>query len=295
MNDGPKPPDPYTTANAQTQSNIATAKSQQGLNMVNQTTPYGSLTYSQTGTNPDGSPQYGANVSFSQPQQQIYDAGNANKMGQMGIASGLLAGKSGALSGNPLDLSWGATEANLDALGAKTLDPQFAQRTNQLTQDLYNRGIRPGDEQYQIAMDQLGRDRGAAYNNLYLTGHNTAVNDLTSQYYSPLQTYQQLMQGTGPQSPTGANVSTPQVNIPGTNISGLIEQNYQQDSNNANARNGQIAGLIGTGLGVAAAPFTGGASLAGAMGGLFGKGGGTPNYGQSYNMANGGYAGMPVF
>lgn len=48
----PKAPDPTKTADAQTASNEATALYQAQLNNVNQVTPYGSLTYSQTGGQP---------------------------------------------------------------------------------------------------------------------------------------------------------------------------------------------------------------------------------------------------
>ena len=45
----PEAPDPYATAQAQAQFNNQTAQTQQALNMVNQVTPYGTLTYEQTG------------------------------------------------------------------------------------------------------------------------------------------------------------------------------------------------------------------------------------------------------
>jgi hypothetical protein len=41
----PPPPDPYKTAEYQSELNRNAAISQQGLNMVNQVTPYGTLTY----------------------------------------------------------------------------------------------------------------------------------------------------------------------------------------------------------------------------------------------------------
>ena len=58
--DAPSPPDPVATANAQETLNKNTAIYQAEMNNVNQTTPYGSLTYTQTGTNPDGTPIFSA-------------------------------------------------------------------------------------------------------------------------------------------------------------------------------------------------------------------------------------------
>lgn len=49
MVSSPKPPDPYTTATTQSSMNRDTAITQQVLNMINQRTPDGSLTYTQTG------------------------------------------------------------------------------------------------------------------------------------------------------------------------------------------------------------------------------------------------------
>ena len=46
----PKPPDPQKTAAAQTGTNVSTALANQVLGNVNQVTPYGNLTYNQTGT-----------------------------------------------------------------------------------------------------------------------------------------------------------------------------------------------------------------------------------------------------
>ena len=57
----PPAPDPMATAQAQSQFNIDAARAQQQMNMVNQVTPWGSLTYQPVG----GQPQF---------NQQAYDA-----------------------------------------------------------------------------------------------------------------------------------------------------------------------------------------------------------------------------
>jgi len=81
----PKPADPKETGAAQTATNIGTAIAQQNLNNVNQVTPYGNLTYNQTGTyqyvDPlDGKvhniPTYTATQTLSPEQQAILDQNN---------------------------------------------------------------------------------------------------------------------------------------------------------------------------------------------------------------------------
>lgn len=264
---GPTPPDPYATAAAQQRMNVDTATKQTEMNMVDQNNPYGSLKYSQTGTNPDGTPKYTANTTMTPVGQQLFDTSNTNKLATGNLANQLLGSDSGALSGKPLDLGWGATEQNLDALGAKTIDPQFAQQKTALDADLANRGIAPGTEQWQIAQDQYGRNKAAAYNNMYLSGHNTAVNDLTAQYNSPLQTYSTLMTGSQPTNPTFQ--ATPQTGVQGTDLAGLVEKNYAQQVSQSNAAMGGMFGLAGT---------LGGAMLGGPAGAAAGKAIGQAGY-----------------
>lgn len=73
----PAAPDPAATAAAQTASNKETALWQAALNNVNQITPYGTLTYNQTG----GGPQYNMNA-FNQATQAWQNAVNAGATAQ---------------------------------------------------------------------------------------------------------------------------------------------------------------------------------------------------------------------
>lgn len=78
----PKAPDPTTTAQAQAQYNQNTAITQQLLNMTNQVTPYGTLTYGQTGnstfTGADGKqytvPQFTQQTTLNPEQQATLNA-----------------------------------------------------------------------------------------------------------------------------------------------------------------------------------------------------------------------------
>lgn len=243
--------------------------------MVNQNTAKGSLNYSQTGTNPDGTPIYTANTTLSAPQQGIYDKAT-------GLTNALLGGSAGgALTGKPLDLSYNGTTAALDKLNAARLDPQWAQNTDLQESKLANQGITPGTPAYDNAMRVFNQAKNDAYNSANLADYQTSANNALQEYQAPLTTLGSVY-GVGNSAGSPTFASTPTTNVAGTNVSGLVEQNYQQQSQNANAQNGQMAGLIGTGLSVAAAPFTGGTSLLGLggtalkntnmMGGLFGGG-----------------------
>lgn len=267
MKDSPKPPDPYQTANAQTQSNLATSSAQQRLNMVNQSGPNASRNYSQTGTNPDGTPQFSQSTTLSAPMQGIYDKST-------GVANALLGSGAGGLSGKGLDLSYDGTASRLDALNHSRLDPQWAQNTDQQESKLAAQGLHPGTPGYDNAMRVFNQGKNDAYNSANASSYGQAIGAKQAEYNAPIQALGSVY-GTANSAGNPQFGSTPQTNVAGTNIAGLISDNYKQESANANAQNGQMAGLIGTGLGIAAAPFTGGLSLAGAagaMGGLFGGG-----------------------
>lgn len=72
----PAAPDPMATAQAQTGVARDAAITEANLNRINQVTPQGSLTYTQTGTNPDGTPQYTQTQTYSPDEQRKYDQAN---------------------------------------------------------------------------------------------------------------------------------------------------------------------------------------------------------------------------
>jgi hypothetical protein len=147
----PSPPDPQQTADKQGQYNVQAALAQQGLNMVNQITPYGTLEYAPTSGKPIDSHgglggaypgMYTAYTKLNPGLQRLYiqDVKNARQSAQ--IANALQSNVMQTAS-QPLDLSWGATEAKLAELNRQTLDPQWTQRREQLDQQLYNRAKAP--------------------------------------------------------------------------------------------------------------------------------------------------------
>lgn len=94
----PKAPDSSELARQQGAANKETAIAQAGLNMVNQNSPGGSLTYNQIGKWEDGTPRYEATQSLSPEQRALYD--QTNRIGaqygntaesQMGAVSGRLS------------------------------------------------------------------------------------------------------------------------------------------------------------------------------------------------------------
>ena len=128
----PAAPDPVATANAQQNLNQNTATTQQLLNMTNQVTPDGSLTYNQTGSNSftgaDGKtytvPQFTATTSLSPTGQRLQDLSNTSKI-NLGNAGVTATRKIGDILGSNINLNNDAVENRLLELGTKRLTPQF--------------------------------------------------------------------------------------------------------------------------------------------------------------------------
>lgn len=108
----PTPPDPQVTAAAQTGQNVTTAIANQAMGNVNQVTPYGNLTYSETGTRQFTDPNSGetydiptwtATQTLSDDQQKILDSSNQAQMNLSNLASNQTERLDGLLS-NPLDV-----------------------------------------------------------------------------------------------------------------------------------------------------------------------------------------------
>lgn len=72
----PAAPDPTQVAAAQTQQNKDTAIANAALNRIDQVTPWGSLTYTQSGVDANGIPKYTQNVNLSPEQQKLLQSDN---------------------------------------------------------------------------------------------------------------------------------------------------------------------------------------------------------------------------
>lgn len=255
--DSPSPPDPAQTAAAQGQWNSFTAQQQQAMNMVSQNTPYGSLTYTPTTstqlTDPNGNqitvPQYTATQTFSPSQQAIFDK---TQSAQSNIAD--LANDQSAKLKDYLNTPFTYNPAN-DAtkwaydLGSETILPQQQEDTAALQRQLIQRGLRPGDPQYEASMRQLQQSQGNQLNQLALQGEGQAFNEAAYERSSPINEITALLSGSQVSAPNSSFTSTPQSQVAGVDYSGLVNNAYNQQVQQSNAQMGGLFGLGGTVLG----------------------------------------------
>ena len=184
----PKAPDPIKTASGQTATNIGTAIANQITGQVNQNTPYGSLTYDQTGsqrwTDPLTGrvydiPTYTANQTLTPAGQKLQDATMATQQNLANIGrdqSALI----GDLLSNPLDLnglpaaSGGVNLVNAVPGGGKistigsgpqlrtSYGSDFSADRRRVERTLMDR-MQPGLDQDRAALEQRLADQGIQY------------------------------------------------------------------------------------------------------------------------------------
>ena len=197
----PPAPDPVATANAQGAMNKETAIANAQLNRVNQVTPYGSLTYTDTPT--DSNPlQQTSTVSLSPDQQRLLESSNTLSQNYADLGNDKLASLSAALK-DPLSYSsapqiqTGTTQKSVqagdlqrgvdmskvpelvsgDALAGQSrwaqdaayqnatgyLDPQWKQSQAELESKLANQGVMQNSEAWNRAADDQARQKEFAY------------------------------------------------------------------------------------------------------------------------------------
>lgn len=187
----PTPPDPYKTASAQSTANAQDATAQAALNNVNQYTPYGSTTYSQTGTqlitNPDGStttvPTFTSTQKLSPAEQNLF-----NQQTQLGsqentVAKNALTNIGGVLS-NPL--TGGQLPGLKESLGA-TPAMQTGYNQGGSIANQYGSG---GQIQSGVGVQQAGTGFGQTQNNVsYMSNQDFSgeTNDATNAVLARLQ------------------------------------------------------------------------------------------------------------
>jgi hypothetical protein len=141
----PAAPDYRAAAQETATGNLEAARAATAANRVNQVTPYGSLTYSQSGTDPYGNPTYTATQALSPQQQQLLDYQNQSSIGLGQLANKGLGYVENMLN-TPFDVSklpstgFNPSQSYQDAY-MQRLQPQITQNREALQQQLANKGI----------------------------------------------------------------------------------------------------------------------------------------------------------
>ena len=251
--DPPPVPDPYQVAAAQQQYNTQAGISSQAGSNVNQVTPTGSLTYTQTGVGANGVPTYTATQQLSPQNQMLL---NIMKQGQGYAGLGAMGQlfNSGYGTGNAAQTIGDATSGNTKALldlQTSYLQPYFQNQTTQLDTQLRNQGIMPDSPAYKQAMMQNTDTQNRAVTGFMASAEPQAYQQALQSYQLPAQLSAQLMQ-MGQPSGIGLT-STPGLNINPANLEGDVNSANQANMAAYQAQIGQNNAMLGglTNLGAA--------------------------------------------
>ena len=234
-------------AQANAQGNIAGALQATAANRINQQTPYGSLSYQQTGTDAQGNPIWSANQQLSPELQQLTQSSLA----------GLQASQANPMYGiNP-----GDTYSNAIM---QRLAPQQSQAREALDAQLANQGIMPGSEAYNRAKTLLGQTQNDALTSAIVGGMQTGL------------------QAQGLQNTTAANIrnlATPgyvnpynQAAVAGPDYLSAYTSQNATDIARQNAEAAQRSSLLSGLAGLGSSAILGGTGPNSALGGLLGLG-----------------------
>ena len=229
---------PYVqAAQANAYGNLAGAQQAVAANRVNQETPFGSLNYSQTGTDAYGNPTYTATQSYSPEVMQ----GLSGLTGQINqnIAGGF----------NPQLPSYGINpnETYTDAI-MRRLEPLQQRQQNQLENQLANQGIMRGSEAYNNAMTDFNQKMNDQLTSAVVGGMQTGLSANQQAYQQALQNYNlplsQLSSYRTATAPTYVNAPT-QAAVAGPDVLGAYTSNIAAEIEKQKADAAQQAALTG--------------------------------------------------
>jgi len=254
--EAPPPPDYVGAANATAQGNIDAARVATAANRVNQVTPYGNLTYKQTGTDSYGNPTWTATQELAPAQQKILEQ-------QAGLSSGLLntaqqgLDYAGSLMAKPgIDMSklpstgFDPGQSYQDAM-MKRLSPQIDRENQSFEQDMANKGIGAGTQAYNTAKTLLAQNQNDRLNQATVQGLNAGLTAnqqaFAQQGYNqmqPINVINALRTGSQVASPQYVNPAQ-QATTAGPDILGATGQQYNAQLGATNANNAATSGFFG--------------------------------------------------
>ena len=151
-------------ARASSLANLQGAQTATAANRVNQITPFGNVSYTQSGTDSQGNPIWTATQTLPQGLENAYQGILGQVSNQYGQAF------------NPQLPSVGINPGETyEAAIMRRLQPQQAQQSEALEAQLANQGIMPGSEAYNRAKTQLAQQQNDQLTSAVVGGFQTGL------------------------------------------------------------------------------------------------------------------------
>jgi hypothetical protein len=249
----PAVPDYRGAAQETAQGNLDAARAAAAANRVNQVTPYGNLTYTQSGSDPYGNPMWTATTSLSDVGQKLLNNQNEAALGLGGTINSALGRVQSTMGQEfaPNLPSYGINpgETMTDSV-MRRLQPQMAQQQKSFDATMANQGIPVGSEAYMNAKRSFDQQQNDLLTSAVIQGTNTgltanqqAYNQAMTNYNLPLNTLNALRTGAQAQNPTFVN--TPQqATTAGADILGASQMGFNAQQGQYNAQQAQNAGML---------------------------------------------------
>jgi hypothetical protein len=217
-------------------------------NRVNQVTPYGSLTYTESGVDSQGNPRYTANVALSPDQQRLLEQQNRTSLGLGNLQEQGLGYVENMIS-NPFDTS-GLPQTGINAGEQmsesimRRLQPNIQMEQQQFDAQMANQGIPLGSEAYANAKRMFDERQNDKLTSAIIQGTDTGMrartqgfNELGYMRNEPINTLSAIRSGSQVTNPNF--VTTPA----GADYLGAAQSGYNAQLANANAQNAASSGF----------------------------------------------------
>lgn len=219
-------------------------------NRVNQVTPYGSFTYSETGKDSQGNPIWTATTALSPEQQQLLNLQNKTSLG-LGNLQEQGLGYVGNMLANPFDTSSLAQTGinpgeNMTDSIMRRLQPQIAQQQESFDAKMANQGIMPGSEAYENAKRSFDQQQNDLITSSVIQGTQTGLaanqqgfNQLGYMRNEPINTLNSIRTGSQVTNPTFGQTAA------GPDYLGATTAGYNAQLGASNARNAANNQMMG--------------------------------------------------
>lgn len=254
--DVPATPDYRGAAQQTAQGNLDAARQATAANRVNQVTPYGSLNYAITGSDPYGNPTWTATSSLSPDQQQLYnyDVATSKGLGQLqqkglNYVSGMLDQpfNTSNLPKTGINVGEDMTQSIM-----RRLQPTLAMEQKQFDTNMANQGIPLGSEAYQNAKRMFDERQNDRLVSSVIQGTQTGLqargqgfSEQAYQRNEPINTLNAVRSGSQVTNPNSFFVSAPQqATTAGADYLGAAGMTGNANIAAANASNAQRNAMI---------------------------------------------------
>lgn len=241
-------PDYTGAANQTAANNLAAARAATAANRVNQITPYGSLSYAETGKDQFGNPTWTATQSIDPSLQGAVDKSKA-------AVSGFNFSQFNPTGLPSIGINPGET---MTESVIRRLQPQIAMQTKQFDAQMANQGIPVGSEAYMNAKRAFDQQQNDLLTSAVIQGTNTGLTANQQQYSQQQGTYNTNLNAPFNYAANVKSFASPsyvnpvqQQTTAGADIMGAMGLANQNDIANANAQNARqnamMSGLFSLG------------------------------------------------